>query len=92
MNEEEKGILEETRIHSLNHIRNILPSIKALEAELEELKEEYKDYKEQYEKADHALAQIDGRLERVIIGRRGKSVNLTLAQIKNIAEKLGLKL
>lgn len=93
MNEKEKRILEETRLRSLNHIRNVLPSIKALEGELAELKKEYKDYKEQYEKADYALAQVDGRLEKVNIGKRGKKpVNLTLAQIKNIAKELGVEL
>jgi len=93
MNEKEKIKLEKVRINTLNHIRAILPSIKALEEELGELKKEYKDYKDQYEKADYALAQIDGRLEKVNIGRRGKKpVELSLNQIKNIAEKLGVKL
>lgn len=93
MNEEEKRILEETRLRSLNYIRNVLPSIKAIEAELEELKEGYKDYKEQYEKADRALAQIDGRLKKVNIGKCGKEFKpLTMEQIKKIAKKLGVKL
>ena len=54
-------------------------------------RKEYKDYKEQYEKADYALAQVDGRLEKVNIGRRGKkAIELNLDQIKNIAKKLGV--
>ena len=90
---DEKETLEQVRLRSLNHVRNILPSIKALEEELGELKKEYKDYKEQYEKADYALAQIDGRLEKVSIGKCGKKVvELTLDQVKNVAKKLGVKL
>lgn len=90
---DEKETLEGTRLHALNHIRTILPSIKSLENELKELQEEYKDYKAQYEKADYALAQVDGRLEKVNTGRSGKKVvELSLDQIKNIAEKLGVRL
>jgi len=89
---DEKENLEEIRLRSLNHIRSILPTIKSLEEELEELQEEYKDYKEQYEKADRALAQVDGRLEKIAIGKSGKLVKLNLAQIKSVAMKLGVKL
>ena len=93
MKDEEKLHLEEIRTRSLNHLRNLLPSIKALEEELGELKGEYKDYKAKYEEADYALAQIDGRLEKVNIGRRGKKpVGLSLDQVKSIAKKLGIKL
>ena len=92
MNEDKKKTLEETRLHSLNHIRNILPSIKALEAELEELKEEYKDYKEQYEEADRTLAENDGRLRGITIGKRGGSPKLTMKQIERIAKELGVEL
>ena len=93
MNEEEKRKLEGNRLRSLNHIRNILPSIKALEEELKELQREYKDYKEWYEEIDRALAENDGRLVRVPIGRRGKKVkDLTMEQIKSVAKKLGVKI
>jgi|LGOV01.1.fsa_nt_gb hypothetical protein len=93
MKDEEKLHFEEIRTRSLNHLRGLLPAIKALEEELGELKGEYKDYKGQYEEADYALAQIDGRLEKVNIGRHGKRpVQLSLDQIKNIAKKLGIKL
>jgi hypothetical protein len=93
MDKDKKIELEKARLHALNHARNILPSIKSLEEELGELKRKYKDYKEQYEKADYALAQTDERLEKVNIGRRGKKVmELSLDQIKSIAEKLGVRL
>lgn len=93
MNEEEKRILEKTRVHSLNHIRNILPSIKALEEELKELQREYKDYKVQYEEADRALAENDGRLRKITIEKRGgKSPKLSLEQIERIAKELGVEL
>jgi antitoxin component HigA of HigAB toxin-antitoxin module len=92
MNNEEKRILEETRLYSLNHIRNLLPSIKALEEELSELKEEYKGYKMQYEKADHDLAEEDGRLMKVAMGKSGKAKKLTMEQVKNVAKQLGIKL
>lgn len=80
------------RSRAINRIRTILPSIAALENELEELQAEYKDYKIQYEQADHALAQVDGRLEKVAIGKSEKQKKLTLEQIKSIAEKLRIKL
>ena len=88
-----KEDLEEIRLNALNHIRRILPSIKSLEMELEELREEYKGYKEQYKDADYALAENDGRLEKVTTGksmRRAKP--LTLDQVKNVARELGIKL
>jgi hypothetical protein len=93
MKDEEKLHFEEIRTRSLNHLRCLLPAIKALEEELGELKGEYKDYKVQYEGADYALAQIDGRLEKVNVDRSGKkAVQLSLEQVKNIAKELGIKL
>ena len=88
----DKETLEQVRLNSLNHIRNIIPSIKTLEEELKGLQREYKDYKEQYEEADRALAELDGRLKAVPIGKSGRPKQLTLRQVKNIAKKLGIRL
>lgn len=93
MKEGERSHFEETRVRSLNHIRRLLPIIKALKEELSELQEEYKDYKVQYENADKELAENDGRLVRIPTGRKGKGTkNLTVEQIKSVARKLGVKL
>lgn len=88
-----KETLEQIRLRSLNHIRNILPSIKLLEEELKELQREHKDYKEQYEEADKALAELDGRLNTIPTGMcRRKPIELKLDQINSVAKKLGIKL
>ena len=93
MKEGKRTHFEEIRVRSLNHIRRLLPTIKALEEELSDLQEEYKDYKAQYEKADRELAENDGRLVKVPIGRKGSKVKeLTIEQIKNVAKKLGVKI
>lgn len=90
---DKRETLEKTRLNALNHIRNVLPLIEALGEELEELQREHKDYKKQYEEADRALAENDGRLSTVPTGMRGKKpMQLTLDQVRNIANKLGVKL
>ena len=89
----EKARLEQVRLEALSRMRIILPSIKSLEKELEELYKEQRFYSEQYKEADYALAETDGRLREIAQGRRGaKPVKLTLAQIKNVAKELGVKL
>ena len=84
--------LNRERYRAFSQAKIVLSLIKPLEEELKGLREEYKDYKEQYKKADYALAQVDGRLERVKVGKSGKVTQLTMKQIKNVAKKLGVKL
>ena len=90
---EEKERLEKVRFEALSQIWAILPSIKSLEEKLEQLRETHSVYKEVYEKADHALAEFDGRLVVIPKGRHGKKpAKLNLEQIKRVAKKLGVTL
>jgi len=95
MEDDKRKKLEKVKGKSLKHIRDILPIIKSLEKELSELREEYKDHKERYRVADYQLAELDKRVKVIPTGKRKvavKSKQLTVSQIKKVANKLGIKL
>ena len=102
MEDDKRKKLEKVKGKSLKHIRDILPIIKALDTnlsimkkELSELNKVYKDYKEQYRVADYQLAELDKRVKVIPTGKRKvavKSKQLTVSQIKKVANKLGIKL
>jgi len=103
MEDDKRKKLEKVKSKSLKRIRDILPIIKSLDANLSIMKEElrelnkvYKDYKERYRVADYQLAELDKRVRVIPTGRHKVSAEskqqLTISQIKKVANKLGIKL
>ena len=96
MDEDKIQELKRQKLYAKIQIASVYPEYQKSLKTTNELKEKLDRWKDIYERSDSQLAEIDGRLTVVTTPtRKPKKVEpatLTIEQIKDIAEKVGIKI